>query len=148
MNSPVPYFPDNDLFSSLIQQMIALAKPIRNTEWLIDLALTGSAGALKLALWAEPGASSNLLGEKWTYAQQHTDELIGRPPPEGRYSRMGSALAMAAASFRQAKEVAFERGLINQTIMGVAMTAAVSTSRQRRGANTCRIAIRTKAGTV
>ena len=59
---------------------------------------------------------------------------------------MGSALAMAAASFRQAKEVAFERGLINQTIMGVAMTAAVSTSRQRRGANTCRIAIRTDEG--
>ncbi len=134
------------LFQVATQQMIELARPIRGSDWIVDIATTGAAGFLRFALWAQPGASQNLMGERWTYAQQHTDELLGRKPPEGRYSRQGSAMAMAAAAYTNARRVAFERGLHGQPVMGVAMTAAVSTGRARRGGNTCRIAVRTDAG--
>lgn len=138
--------PREALFQTTTELMLELAKPIRGSDWLIDVATTGAAGFLKFALWAEPGASDNVLGERWTYAQQHTDDLIGRQPPQGKYSREASALAMAAAAYTHASRIAFERGLQGRPIMGVAMTSAVSTSRARRGENACRIAIRTDEG--
>lgn len=144
MLSFISYPSDQDLFSYIMNCMIELAKPIRETPWLLDLGLTGAAGFLRMALWVEPRASNNLLGERWTYAQQHTDELIGRSPPNGKYSRISSALAMASASFRRGKEVSFEREIFGRPVMGVAMTAAVSTGRRRRGDNSCRVAIRTE----
>lgn len=134
------------LFQSATAHMLEMARPIRGTDWVIDIATTGAAGFLRFALWAEPGASDNLLGERWTYAQQHTDDLIGRQPPAGKYSREASAMAMAAAAYTHAGRIAFERGLHGRPVMGVAMTAAVSTARERRGANTCRIAVRTAQG--
>ena len=138
--------PPEALFQTTTALMLELARPIRGTDWLIDVATTGAAGFLKFALWAEPGASDNVLGERWTYAQQHTDDLIGRQPPQGKYSREASALAMAAAAYTHASRVTFERGLHGRPVMGVAMTAAVSTERVRRGDNACRIAIRTAEG--
>ena len=134
------------IFQVIAEAMIAMARPIRGTPWVVDVVTTGSAGLLKLALWAEPGASENLLGDRWTYAQQQTDELLGRKPPGGKYSRQSSAMAMAAAAYSNARRVAIERGLGQRPVMGVAMTAAVTTDRARRGENSCRIAIRTDAG--
>jgi phosphopantetheine adenylyltransferase len=145
MSEVIPYSPAS-IFQDSAAQMIELARPIRATDWIIDIATTGAAGFLRFALWAEPGASDNLMGERWTYAQQHTDELLGRQPPDGRYSRQASAMAMAAAAFTNARRVAFERGLHGRPVMGVAMTAAVATGAVRRGADTCRIAVRTEAG--
>ena len=105
-------YPTNeDIFQYITNVMIRLAHPIRNTDWIIDLALTGAAGFLRFALWAEPGASNNIMGERWTYSQEHTDLLIGRKPPQGRYSKMSSALSMAAAAYSNARQVSFERDL-------------------------------------
>jgi cytidyltransferase-like protein len=144
---PLIEYPKQDtMFQQLADHMVRAAAPLRDTDWVVDLALTGSAGLLRLALWAAPGASNNLLGERWTYAQENTDALLGRSPPQGKYSRLSSALSMSAATYARAKQVGFERGLGERPVMGVAMTAAVATSRKRRGEDSCRVAVRTAQG--
>ena len=67
MNNQTILLPRSDqLFQYTCQTMIDLAAPLRETDWVLDIALTGAAGFLRQALWVRPGASKNLLRERWT----------------------------------------------------------------------------------
>ena len=122
----------------------ACVRELRGTPWLIYAITTGARGDLGKLLWQPAGASQNVLSDRFSYAQQETVELLGFEPE--KFVSRETACFMATAAFYQGRKLAVKRGLLEDHVMGIGMTAAVTTGRERRGADQVMIAIRTHAG--
>lgn len=122
----------------------ACVRELRSTPWLIYAVTTGACGELVPMLWQPAGASNNVLGDRFSYAQEETVELLGFEPE--KFVSADAACHLATAAWYQGRKLAAKRGKIENDVMGVGMTAAVTTGRERRGADQAIIAVRTLAG--
>lgn len=104
------------------------------------LAFAG-AGSLGLAwLHSVPGSSRTVLEAIDCYAPRSLAALLGAAPAQS--VSPATAAAMAAWAYARAADLA--EG--DWPLLGVGLTAAISTDRARRGANRCCIAVRSAAG--
>lgn len=104
------------------------------------LAFAGS-GSLGLAwLHAVPGSSRTILEAVDCYAPRSLASLLGAAPAQA----VSPATAEAMAAWAYARAAALADG--GWPLLGVGLTAAISTDRARRGANRCHIAVRSAAG--
>lgn len=117
---------------------------LRKTPWLIYAVTTGACGELMPMLWQPAGASNNVLGDRFTYAQEETIEFLGFKPDS--FVSVETACSLATAAYFQGRKLAAKRGKNENDVMGVGMTAAVTTDRERRGADQVIIAVRTLHG--
>lgn len=106
------------------------------------MACTGGGSSAIAQLLAVPGASRTLLEATVPYHEASLAEYIGGPPDRACSGKTARALAMAA--FQRARRFAPDTG----PLLGVGCTAALTTDRQRRGADRCYVAIQTIDTTV
>jgi hypothetical protein len=99
------------------------------------------AGSLGLAwLHAVPGSSRTILEAVDAYAPRSLAEIVGGTPAQAVGAT--TATAMAAWAMRRAKQLAEA----DWPLLGVGLTAAISTDRARRGADRAFIAVQSDAG--
>lgn len=122
----------------------ACVRELRGTPWLVYAVTTGACGELVPMLWQPAGASQNVLGDRFTYAQEETVEFLGFEPEKSVSVDVSRFLATAA--YFQGRKLAARRGKNENHVMGVGMTAAVTTDRERRGEDRVVIAVRTLHG--
>lgn len=123
----------------------ARVRALRDTPWLIYAITTGARGDLGKWLWQPSGASRNVLSDRFSYAQEETAEILGyRSDP---FVSTEVACRLATASFYQGRKIAVLRGLDLENVMGIGMTSAVTTDRDRRGSDRVIVAVRTRDGT-
>lgn len=104
------------------------------------LAFAG-AGSLGLAwLHAVPGSSRTILEAVDCYAPRSLASLLGAAPAQA----VSPETAAAMAAWAYARAAALAEG--DWPLLGVGLTAAISTDRERRGANRCLIAVWSAAG--
>lgn len=104
------------------------------------LAFAG-AGSLGLAwLHAVPGSSRTLLEAVDAYAPRSLAEIVGEPPAQAVSA--ATAAAMAQWAYRRAVHLADDAW----PLLGVGLTAAISTDRARRGADRGFVAVQDGAG--
>lgn len=111
-----------------------LIKKIHDHDGKFVLAITGGGVSALAELLSVAGASSTVLA---AYVPYHADELaqfIGGTPDQSCSSKTARALAMAA--FQRASTLEKE-----QPVFGLGCTAALATTRERRGDDRCYIAI-------
>lgn len=122
----------------------AAVRQLRDTPWLIYGITTGACGELVPMLWQPAGASANVLANRFSYAEQETEEFLGFKPE--KFVSLDTACYMATAAYYQGRKLAVKRGKNEGHVMGVAMTSAVTTGRERKGADQAIIAVRTRTG--
>lgn len=116
---------------------------LRATGKQLYIVSTGATGGLLSALWRVPGASKNLLGFRFCYANEELVDFLGKQP-DGPFCSDETAAKMAAHAYWHGRELAYRRGVKNlNDVVGVGMTAAVATDRDRRGADHVSIAVAT-----
>jgi hypothetical protein len=105
-----------------------------------SLATTGGGSLAGTWLLNHPGASRAVLEFQVPYGEEALAAFLGRPGgPHG--AEMETARAMAARAYQRARAFA-PRG----PVLGVGCTAALATSRQRRGEDRAAIALRSAQG--
>lgn len=117
-------------------------RQLRSTPWLVVCTTTGARGDLGKLLWQPPGASTNILTDAFTYAQEATAKYIGFRP--AKFVTDEVACHMATTAYYEGRRLAVERGKNENDVMGVGMTSAVTTDRERRGADEVIVAVRTR----
>ncbi len=130
----------------LRRQAVGRVRALRATPWLIYAVTTGARGDLGKLLWQPPGASANILSDRFSYAQEETAGILGFRPE--KFVTLPTACHMATAAYYQGRKLAVLRGLNENDVMGVGMTAGVTTGHERRGDDRVIVAIRTRHGIV
>lgn len=130
----------------LRRQAIERVRALRDTPWLLYVITTGARGDLGKHLWQPPGASANILSDRFSYANEETAGILGFRPE--KFVTLSTACHMATAAYYQGRKIAVLRGLNENDVMGVGMTAGVTTGHERRGDDRVIIAVRTRHGIV
>ena len=120
-----------------IQPPNTLAAAIHNAPRRGVFAVTGGGAGLLAELLTTPGASATVLEARVPYAEQSLVEFLGGPPTQACDARTARALAMR--SFLRAHAIGGD--------FGFAVTAALATKRQRRGADRAHLAFQDAART-
>jgi hypothetical protein len=102
---------------------------------------TGAGAGLLGFLWRTAGASRTLLGFEFPYDARVFQNTIGRTPAS--YCSDDAALSLAVSSYFKGQRALVEQGDLSTPVIGLGLTAAVSTDRTRRGADRVHIAVRT-----
>lgn len=123
------------------QRARACVERLRGTSHMINLITTGAAGDLIPTLWGPPGASDNMLTGTFSYAKESTDDLVGGKA-DG-YANTRTARLLATEAYFRGAELAARRGRLETDVVGVAMSAAVTTGRVLKGDDRVHIALRT-----
>lgn len=103
--------------------------PLKEAGVSIHVIAAGAGAGIQSALWAVPGASSFLSGCSFPYAADETAEVIGFQPE--RLCDQAMAIDLASAAYMRAYRFGGKRPV------GVGLTAAVPSSRERRGDDRC-----------
>lgn len=115
---------------------------LRATGKQLYIVSTGATGGLLSSLWRVPGASQNLLGFRFCYANEELVDFLGKHP--GHFCSDETAAKMAAHAYWHGRKLAYKRGVKNlNDVVGVGMTAAVATDRERRGVDHVSVAVKT-----
>ena len=104
---------------------------------------TGAGAGLLGMLWRTAGASRTLLGFEFPYDARVFQNAIGRTPAS--YCSDDAALSLAVCSYFKGQRALVEQGDLTTPVIGLGLTAAVSTDRTRRGADRVHIAVRTES---
>ncbi len=126
------------------REAVSLVRCLRKTPWLLYVVTTGATGDLGKVLWQPAGASRTILADRFTYAEQETAEFLGFKPEKA--VSVDTACYLATAAYFQGRKLAVWRGKLEDDVMGVGMTCAVTTDYDRRGADQVIVAIRTHEG--
>jgi hypothetical protein len=102
---------------------------------------SGAGAGLTELLWSVPGCSRTLIASEFPYHPRAFADLIGRVPKQ--YSSVDAAISLATAGYLKAQRILAESGQLAIPIVGLGLTAAVSTDRLRRGEDKVFIAVRT-----
>jgi nicotinamide mononucleotide (NMN) deamidase PncC len=102
---------------------------------------TGAGAGIQQELWKVPGASAFLIGASFPYEAAQTDAFLGFRPE--RYASPETALDLAMEAFRRAI-----RSDVAQRPVGLALTAAVASTREHRGEHRVHVACVTPANIV
>jgi nicotinic acid mononucleotide adenylyltransferase len=111
-----------------------LAKPYRLT-----LIASGAGAGIQSVLWNRAGTSNFLTGAHFPYDRRATMDLLGFEP--GKSVSRKTAIQMAVEAYIRSC-----RGTGTGEPMGLGLTAAVSTNRERKGSNDVVAALITKGG--
>ncbi|HAU66347.1 MAG: Nucleotidyl transferase domain-containing protein [Candidatus Uhrbacteria bacterium GW2011_GWF2_39_13] len=128
-------FPSDQLISQAVQAL-------HNAPHLLCVYQTGVTGGLCQWLWNVPGASKTILDFDFLYSRESQDEVLGHT--SGSYCSQFHALELAAAAREKATRLAHKRKFFTYPIIGIGITGAVSTDRDRRGDDRVHIAAATK----
>jgi len=109
----------------------------------VVIATTGGGAGLQNQLWVPSGASATLLESSMPYDPQAMIDFIGHEPE--KYCAEATALWMASAAHRRARELVLRGGGDARHAIGLGLTAALATDRARKGAE--RVFVATRAGT-
>ncbi len=107
---------------------------LRESGKQVYVVTTGATGGLLQALWSQPNASKNLLGFRFVYNRQEFIDFLGREPLFS-FSDQFAAEQLAARAYWHGMEKARLNGDSNPDVIGLAMTSAVTTGRDRRGSD-------------
>lgn len=130
-----------ELFSkSEIDKRVA---ELHASEWKAYIATTGACGGLLEDLWRTPNASNTILGSRFLYPTEEFDDFAPFSPES--YCSKEAAAALAGAAYSRARQIAIESGGQEHFVMGVGMTAAVATGREKKGAHRVHIAVKSHA---
>ncbi|MBI4142739.1 hypothetical protein HY480_02605 [Candidatus Uhrbacteria bacterium] len=100
---------------------------------MVVVTCTGAGAGLQNLLWRPPGASATILEARFPYATHALVDVVGFEPEQ--FCSRETAIALAVASYARARELAIRDGKPGAPVIGLGMTAAVSTRRERRGAD-------------
>ncbi len=123
------------------QDVIGAVRALRDTGKLIYVATTGAIGGLMENLWLVPGASENILGSIFCYNRRALVDFLGFEPVS--FCSSTTAEEMAARAYWHGMELARRDGRENPDVIGIGMTAAVATGRDRKGAERVHICVYT-----
>jgi hypothetical protein len=101
---------------------------------------TGAGAGIQHMLWEMPGASRTILDAAFPYHQQALEDLLGRKPEKS--CSQDTAILMAGAAYARAMEIAQKNG-VTAPLIGLGLTGAVSTDRERRGSDRVHVALKT-----
>lgn len=101
---------------------------------------TGAGAGLQYMLWETPGSSRTILEAAFPYHPQALEDILGRQPE--RSCCRDTAILMAGAAYARAMEIAQRTG-IEKPLLGLGLTGAVSTDRERRGDDRVFAAVKT-----
>ena len=111
-----------------------LIEEIHERDGKFVLAITGGGVSALAELLSVPGASNTVLSAFVPYHADELSQFIGGIPDQSCSSKTARALAMAA--FQRARSLETE-----EPVFGLGCTAALATTRERRGDDRCYIAI-------
>jgi len=119
-----------------------LVTRLHESAWLLYVATTGATGSLVQNLWAAPGSSNTIIGSTFLYDTDQLDQFIGGRPHSG-YCSVLTARKMAAEAYAQARRRAEQMPGSTRPVLGLGMTAAVGTTRPKKGEHRVHIAVKT-----
>lgn len=106
--------------------------------------VTGGGSLLLSELLTTPGASATVLEARVPYAEAAMEEILGRTPEQACSDSTARAMAMAA--FQRARRLGAGRTAQTQPF-GLACTASLATTRQKRGVHRAHVAVQTEGAT-
>lgn len=110
-----------------------LTDDLKSTNTSLYICCTGGGAGIQDILWREPGTSSYLVGASFPYSQQEFDSFIGFKLTE-KYCSQQAAIELAMSAYIRAREYCIlNPGKDNPVGMG--LTCATSTNRERKGNN-------------
>lgn len=119
---------------------VSLVKTLHESEWQGVIYVTGGGAGLLSSLLTVPGASASVLEAAVPYAEKSLAQLLGEVRTAARVDVAG-ALGMRALS--RARELAGQP----RRMFGLGLTAALETTRSRRGENRAFISVQTRHST-
>lgn len=128
--------------------MTSRAATLHQSAWQGVFIVTGGGSGLLSELLSEPGASATVLEARVPYAAAALRELLGSKPDQA--CSAATARAMAMAAFQRALELTSldpDAAVEEQEIFGLACTASLATTRQKKGAHRAHIALQSAAAT-
>lgn len=117
-----------------------IVRSLHESRWKAVIACTGAGAGLQDLLWSVPGASATLLDSVMPYDRFALIDFIGREPE--KYCSRDTALWMATAAYRRAKELSV-RGGSDAPVLGLGVTATVATGAAKKGDHRAFIAVKT-----
>jgi hypothetical protein len=114
---------------------------LHQSPWRLVAACTGAGAGLQHMLWSVPGSSGTILEMAMPYSRHGLEDFLGHQPD--RFVSEETAKYMAAAAYSRARELAVRDGLSLDSIMGLGLTATVSTGRPKKGQRRAWICLRT-----
>jgi nicotinamide mononucleotide (NMN) deamidase PncC len=127
--------------AALAERLVPLHQ---SRKYNLYLAATGAGSGLQTLLWSVPGASAFLAGASFPYDARVTERFTGRAM-KNAVSEL-TAIRLAVASFFVSQETCLRADGEAAMPIGLGLTAAVQTSRERRGKDHVHLAIRTTGG--
>lgn len=127
------------MFPSQTELDLVIRK-LHESQWKAVVACTGAGAGLQDILWSVPGASATLLDAIMPYDRFALADFIGREPE--KYCSRDTALWMATAAYRRAKELALRNGS-NAPVLGLGLTATVATGVAKKGDHRAFVAVKT-----
>jgi nicotinic acid mononucleotide adenylyltransferase/nicotinamide mononucleotide (NMN) deamidase PncC len=104
----------------------------------IYVVATGAGAGIQNAIWQVPGCSKVLVGASFPYAQSETIDFLGFDPGGG-WCSAGMAVQLATEAYRRAC-------IDDKPAIGLAVTAAVATTRDLKGGSRFYVAVMTDKG--
>jgi nicotinamide mononucleotide (NMN) deamidase PncC len=123
--------------------MSARAEILHRSRWQGVFYVTGGGTLLLSELLTTAGASATVLEARVPYAAAALEEILGRPPEQACSDATARAMAMAA--FQRARRLS--AGRHTASAFGLACTASLATTREKRGRHRAHVAVQTAAST-
>lgn len=140
----------SELFSP--DSIIEAVKALIASGYKAYIVATGGGLGLVNLLGQVPGCSKFLLGAETPYAHEAFDEFLGAKWANiqrfhGGTCSQEAAIALAERAFFKAQELMHKQGKLGEKIIGLAITAALSTERELKGGTRVHLATRTEEET-
>ncbi len=107
----------------------------------VVMSIAGAGAGLQQLLWEVPGASRTILDCRFPYHNNAIADVLGEKPE--RFVTSNVAAQYAARAYHQGLEI-LQKDSSNDPVIGLGLTAAVASARDRKGTDRVHIACRTK----
>lgn len=121
-----------------------LIDDLKSSNASLYICCTGGGSGIQDILWQEPGTSSFLVGASFPYSKEEFNSFIGFNKKEKYFSQKG-AIELAMASYVKAREYCIQNPGKDNPI-GIGLSAACTTDRDRKGFNGVFVATVNKFG--
>ena len=116
---------------------------LHDSPYRVVLETTGAGLGLQKLLWDVAGASRTIITASAPYSRAANQDLVGRKLDKS--VSIGTARGMAARAYDRGVRLA-RQDKIEAPIIGLGMTCAVTTDRERKGSDSAILAVRTTDG--
>jgi len=133
------------LYESLIQGIEERVAVLHNGPHMVWINETGVCGHLLFDLWRMPGSSATILHFGLPYHRRVQMNLLGHDGDES-FASLEQAIYLAAHAYEEAFKVVSQEGVASRPVIGVGITGAVTTGRDRRGDDRAHVVIKDRHG--